>query len=53
MTRSLDDEEQLFQDLPHNAHDKTHLLAETVKQVVQDHLKHQRNGERPHYAFEY
>lgn len=48
-----DDELQLFQNLPHNVYDKTHLLAETVKQVVQDHLSHQLSGERPHYPFEY
>ncbi|KAE9965940.1 hypothetical protein BLS_007296 [Venturia inaequalis] len=48
-----DDELRRFHDLPHNVHDKTHLLVETIKQVVQDHLNYQYSGKRPQYAFEY
>lgn len=47
------DEMQRFSNLPHNLHDKTHLLAGMLKQIVQDHLNYQRSGERPHYGFEY
>ena len=42
-----------IEELPHNTHDKNHLLAQAIKNVVGDHIKNQQSGERADYSFEY
>lgn len=41
-----------MEQLPHNVHDKNHLIIKAIKSVIVDHIDHRQNKERPEYSFE-
>jgi potassium channel subfamily K, other eukaryote len=41
-----------IEQLPHNTHDKNHLLVQAIKRVAIDHIKNQQNGKEQEYTFE-
>ncbi|KIX92516.1 uncharacterized protein Z520_11836 [Fonsecaea multimorphosa CBS 102226] len=43
---------KLPRDFPPNAHDRNHLLAKVLKDIIIDHLRHQHDGQKPEYTFE-
>ncbi|CZR64103.1 uncharacterized protein PAC_14000 [Phialocephala subalpina] len=38
--------------LPHNTHDKNHLLIRAIKLIARDHIKHQASNSQPDYSFD-
>jgi len=41
-----------MEDLPHNSHDKNHLLVQAIKKITLDQIRNQQNNKKPDYSFE-
>ncbi|KIW29850.1 uncharacterized protein PV07_05637 [Cladophialophora immunda] len=44
--------DKLPREFPANVHDRNHLLAKVLKQIIVDHLRDQHDGQKPEYTFE-